>query len=926
MQEVTNYSSDPPQKLYSMVLRFGLAVTALLCLTTATSLWTSGDMVRQKISVILAMVLYILVFSLIITSARKSIPEKLVWVIIPVILIILSARVHIYNVQQEQAGSRASTTDVLIFGDYSAYLLTQGKNPYQADLIDAFRVFRNPMVHNTPLLDGDFTAQVAYPALSFLIFVPFHFLGISTSYVYPLFLVLTLLLIFIASPKLFRPIILLPFFIVPEYINYTLGGVSDGVWAFLICAMIIVWKHKWGRAVFYGLACAFKQMPMVLAPFLLIRLWKSSAKPGKERIKDLGYFAGTSVLIFLVFNGPFMVWDFNSWFQGLIEPFRAAMIVFGQGLSSLTMLGYILVPGKAYTFLVAAVLLIALLLYGLNYHRYPELMWFIPGIVLWFGHRSLTSYWYFFVFPFWIALVRGLGKSNASNASEHKKSASSRKLSIALLAAIPILIAGTLGFYSFVRPPEIILSAMPPYLTKNGLINQLDVMVSNRSNSSLTPRFSVQSWTNQPYFWHIDSGPLELPSGSQAAYQISTDLPNQTFPMDRGIQLVVSDAHDYVLRGSITLEGETTARYYDGIPNGTFEYWNQASNSVHQWGEIMNPTQSDPVGLVYDPELDGSVLQINLSNLNLEGWSTAMLDVWLNFPENDIQIWVNPPAIANHLDDLSVAYGLELISTGTFDRIWVLFGDREAQGQFEPGHYFWMLPAPKDVWSRQTLDLQRIFNDLDLEIAAPGRLIRHGQDFPVSMLNFRLLLASQPSTDLPLVAQFGPVSSVQVKPDPLPLILDGLSQPEETLIWRAEYNFSARNFKKAQDYYLRAYQLQPGDERILFGLAETNFWLGEYDMAINYYKESITGMYRVADSYRGLGWSNFNLAKIEAAELAFRRAIEINPSMADAFNGLGLISLGRGQCGLAESNFLKATSLSPRFNLPQVELERCRGD
>ncbi|NJN36759.1 MAG: hypothetical protein HC794_06490 [Nitrospiraceae bacterium] len=90
---------------------------------------------------------------------------------------------------------------------------------------------------------------------------------------------LLMLVMFIGAPKLVRPVILLPLLIEPRYMLYALGGVSDTVWAFLICLMILSWRNRSLSAVWFGLACALKQQPWMLVPFLAIRLLRDEQQP-----------------------------------------------------------------------------------------------------------------------------------------------------------------------------------------------------------------------------------------------------------------------------------------------------------------------------------------------------------------------------------------------------------------------------------------------------------------------------------------------------------------------------------------------------------------------------------------------------------------------------------------------------------------------
>ena len=130
--------------------------------------------------------------------------------------------------------------------------------------------------------------------------------------------------------------------------------------------------------------------------------------------------------------------------------------------------------------------------------------------------------------------------------------------------------------------------------------------------------------------------------------------------------------------------------------------------------------------------------------------------------------------------------GSKLISTSNQNRVWVLFGDKKQMGDLEPDLHDWMTTAPRGTWSRQTLDLRQIFAALRLEISPPERVANWSYEFPLSMLNFRLLLAARNISEPSISADFGPVNVLSLRPDVDSLIEDRLNHPEELLIWRGD--------------------------------------------------------------------------------------------------------------------------------------------
>jgi uncharacterized membrane protein len=893
---------NPLSRYENIILRFGLLGSGLLCISAATALWEQGNMGMVSLSMALSMLNYAAGFTVIVMAARRSVDRRSLYLIPLVLLIVFVSRSYLFQLHQAYTGSEAGYTDLLSFTKYSAELLRLGENPYTHDLIEAFRVYRQPLTFNTPLLDGDFSARTAYPSLAFLLFVPFLQFGIPTNLIFPLFGLLTLVVLFIGSPRELRPVILLPFFADPNFINYPMGGVSDIVWAFFLCVMIWQWDRAWVRAVMYGLACAFKQLPWLLAPFLLIRLWKSNPDP-RSRRRDLLSFTGISVGIFLLFNAPFMIWDLGSWFKGVFEPVISNMIYYGQGLSSLTMFGYVVIPKALYTLFVIYTAGVAISLYWRHYQNWVEAMWLLPGVILWFSFRSLTSYWYFFTIPFALALTRqaihGMDAEPARPALDWKRSA-------AALLSVPVVVIGSMLWFS-TQPPQLDISVTPPYYTNANRVFRLTASVTNQSNQVVEPRFSVQSQGLQPFYWYIESGSNQLQPGESGHYIISTDVPIETFGIHEGARVIVSDANNYDIRAAATVAGEVASRYIDDIPNGEYTFWGGNQNPVYYWGIIQDTLQQDPIPVVLN---NPGEITLTLSQIDRNRkWTSVMLDVWSMFPESPIILHVKPPNGSNIPDNLVLAYGLE-IALPDATRIWILFGDENKFGQLDQGLYYWMRTAPRNEWSEQKIDLRQVLADLGLPIPIPQHVVRYNQEFPVSMVNIRLLMAAQRGTKLPASGTFGAISIENQTIDTHMLIQEDLANPENAFLWRGEYNRAARNFEKSKEYFLDALRFAPDSPRANFGMAESLFWMNDFQGAQQYYQTCITLGYRVVESYKGLGWSNYNLGNLDESRSAFLQALTLDPTLADADLGLGLIFATENKCSVAARYFEAAVRLN----------------
>ena len=887
-------TSETRRDLGSLLFRAGLLGAALLCFEVGIRLWESGDMVRRDTSIALAMVSYALALGAMLLGTREQVPRRAVWLILIIAIFSVVALGYIHYVDQEQSGT-IYTTDLHVFAEYAATLVRLGENPYTYDLYDGHRALRASDFFNTPLIDGDATGKLAYPAMHLLPYVAFQAAGINPQHVYPLFLILTLITLFLAVPHDLRPLILLPVLLVRNYTLYSLGGVSDIMWAFYLVLMVATWERRWLAALAYGLACGAKQTPWLLAPLLAIRLWYEMPGTWRDRARAVLVFGSIACGVFLLPNIPFMLWDFRAWFEGITEPFRSNMIILGQGLASFTLFGRVFFARGFFAVLMVLIYAASIALYWAWGGRWRESLWIVPGLVFWFGHRSLSSYWYYFPLPMILAVLR------LPPTAPWTVPRWGRRASLAVGGLAALVLAGGVLWYGIIRESKISLTVHYP-IEGGDNIAQLRVTVENRTSETMEPRFSIQTWTDQPIFWNVAEGPLEIEPFSTATFTIETDVERNRFDYKRGAQVIVSDANSYNLRASVIIQGERDARFPDGIANGDWLFWQETRSAPFLWGLMTTPNLDDPLTLVQGgPNEPDTYLRAAIPTQRSDGlWTELRLDTWSAFPDVPVEVWVKPPANANQ-PPWDVVYGLELLSTFNEQTLWVLFGDEFEVGEFTPGIPYVMVPAPRETWSLQTLNLRELFEAADVPISEPVLMERMGTELPWSMLNFRLLFLARNQPNLPVVAHFGPVHTRDTRPDRDDMVQYALDHPDQAETWRGDLNRRMRNFDVALDHYRAAVEANPASASAYFGLGETYFWLGDLEAAINAYEHAVDNDYYLAGLARkGQGWSQFNLGNYSAARIAFQRAVALiqakginetigytGSDLADAHYGLG---------------------------------------
>jgi hypothetical protein len=894
------------------LVRLGLVGAAVLGFYVATTLWEGGDIVRQPVSLLLVLAFFLLAFGLLVAAALRTLPYRAVWIIPAMSGLALLGIAYSRAVNQVQSTSYDSA-DVYLFSDYSAHLVRIGQNPYQFDLGDAYRVYRASSTLQTPTTDGNFVGKMVYPALSFLLFVPFQLLGIPTNLIFALFYWLALLTVFIGAPRLIRPVILLPLLIEPRYLFYALGGVSDAVWAFLICLMIVSWRNKPVSAIWFGLACAFKQQPWLLVPFLAIRILRESEADERTfRLLDVLQFFLIAGGVFAVINLPYILWDFPAWLAGSVSPFFDRMITLGQGLSSLTTQGIVIIPRSLYTGYILLAYTVCIVVYWRHYHSLKSLIWLIPGLVLWLGQRSLSSYWYFNLLPFLLGLARDALPWAQVDPSRLR---SWRPTAAIVAGAAAFIVVTMIAFRAAGMPLSI--AVQRPIQTDGTTINRLTIRVTNNSDRVISPRFSVQSWTNQPYFWDIQEGSPALAPGDSTFYRIRTDVPGEMVDLARGAQVIVTDTGDS-LRASEILSGDTAFISMDAVPNGRFEYQDRFSGAPTLWGLVTVPALSGGSVSLVDSTQFGHAVRLTLQPTSPEIRAVAMLDTWLALPEAPLSAWVNPPSDANRAPNFDLIYGLELLSTFDNQRAWVLFGDGAASGMIEPDLPYLMLPTPRGQWTQQSINVRGIFQTLGIEVASPQWIQTRfdNLNFPKQMVNFRLLLAARQGDSTLVEADFGPVSAAQNRADPQLLIQQAVADPYQIAIMRGDVSLAVHNDAPAAEYYRAALKLNPDSAEAYFGLGEIALRAQNWTEAAAYFENALRLSYvRAALAYRGLAWATYQQGALDQAQAHAETALNAVRErvffydavmIAEMYRVSGWIAFDQGRYEVAQAAFSEA--------------------
>lgn len=316
--------------------------------------------------------------------------------------------------------------DAIALNECAARLVLEGQNPYAAlDIFDCYAMLGIGADRTTPLRRGEFTAvavyptdqqldtawalrretggnvefvsQPSYPALSFLLIIPFVALGWDTNRLYVFCLLAAMALVVLRTPIGLRPFMLTAVLGAASLAAFTVNGSADLLYV-LPLVVAWLWRERRWSALAYGIAAATKQLAWFFAPFYLIAVvtahgWREGARR-----------AAIAAAVFVATNLPFIVANPVAWFDGITTPLSEPMFPRGAGIIFLgTHGGLPLLPSTAYLALEVLAGLICIAIAWRSRRSSPELGVVIALMPLFFAWRSLFSY--FFLIPLFAAVA-----------------------------------------------------------------------------------------------------------------------------------------------------------------------------------------------------------------------------------------------------------------------------------------------------------------------------------------------------------------------------------------------------------------------------------------------------------------------------------------------------------------------------------------
>lgn len=912
------------------IARLGLVALAVSLWKSAGPLIFDGLLPRYPVAVVLLAACYVASFVALLVAASSS--EKIRnWTSVALVAFALAVAAYAFRDGVRRAyADFYPTTDGHLFMETAARYLLDGKNPYAMGLAEGFRVYRMPLSHVTPLLDGDFSDRQAYPALSFLALVPALVAHVPTYIVYASAFIAAVAIAIYKAPWWARPIVVAVFLLDEAYFAFSFGGVTDTVWVLFVVGAVAWWRSRpTAAAILIGLACAYKQHPWFLVPLLIARIaHETGQRPWGPACRR---FLAIVAAVFLVIDLPFFLIGPHRWLLGIGEPLTAPMVQLSDGLTAFSMTGWIVMPRKGTSAIFWAAYGLALFAYVRHFRLVRDWCWVVPAVVLWFSYRALMSYWYYF------AIVAVVAMSTRSDDAENDDAPSPSWRPTVIAGGVFASVIAIFFAWCATRPRPFDLALNGPIEAWDRRAFVVRVRVTNHLDRTMWPQFWLQSTGQQPLPWVIDFGPHEVGAGKSAEYVIRASHHFKEFDIVQGARLELHDREDPGRRVYLSIPAEPTISIPDAIPNPEFRVLETRTRVPTGWAfestvARLTPARVDDVhgrlSIAFGPGITTApaspmaacVVPQHVDAVE-EGTRRAVLSTVLPLPEGRIRFDVNVPQDANR-PPYEKQYGIMLALRGF--RVAVLLGEDVDRGTLPNGDVFVGLAVPRGQWTTVDVNPRAILERLK----APLTMTRYPYlraallDFPSTPLELGLF-ATAPATGS-VEVQFGRIEQPGVgdydaiAKHPAPHGLDA---------WRAELDLENGNFWKAWNRYEQVNAVEPTTERLI---KQADAYLAGYQFMKahdTYLRAGPNG--DVPEAEAGMGFALVELGDYVNAKIHLERARDAYRVMEKApprfrylatLRGLARIHVKKGECvealRLREDIIAEAPSIPPPIMKP----------
>jgi hypothetical protein len=297
--------------------------------------------------------------------------------------------------------------------------------------------------------------------------------------------------------------------------GYAAGGVTDTLYVPLLVVAMWRWDRfadpaergfaRWIGPVALGIACAVKQTPWFLVPFLIIAIYLEARSRGAKPFRVAANYALLVAAPFLVINADYIVHAPSAWLHSVILPLTAQTEPAGEGLVAFTIFQHAGGQLIFYTLAGAAAFVACILAFVGWYGRLKRSWLFLLTAVFFWPTRSLGEY---------LIMLLPAALVGAVTVSRRGPDGWRPAQYGATVGAVAVIGLATLAL---TLPPAISLRVLSEHSTGAlQTVDQLTLQVTNNSGQTTSPLYAVTPTGQISSFWEKIGGPARIAPHSSA--------------------------------------------------------------------------------------------------------------------------------------------------------------------------------------------------------------------------------------------------------------------------------------------------------------------------------------------------------------------------------------------------------------------------
>ena len=312
----------------------------------------------------------------------KTAISRPVYIIIAIIFLIAVSVISVIFVFEP--------TDEFLIDLYSAMKFLQGFNPYNpavtADVFSYFKAF-NLDLNVTPTMSGKDITLLGYPALAFLIYIPYVYAGKFANLIISIISFIPFIFIYqkFRDKKiaLYAMLSILLNVIFVYSAAFSLVGL---VWVVFLMASYYFREKPVYSGLFFGLSLSAKQFPAFIFPFMFYMIYR------ERGLRDAFKWTLSAFILFMAINGYFILRSPVLYFRNILSSETMGLIGIGFGPSQLSFLNFVHLPAGFFTAILVISFLFFLAMYVIHYDTLKFSLFVFPLFIMIFNYRLLITY------------------------------------------------------------------------------------------------------------------------------------------------------------------------------------------------------------------------------------------------------------------------------------------------------------------------------------------------------------------------------------------------------------------------------------------------------------------------------------------------------------------------------------------------------